>query len=37
MVALKGNDIVSFPLKDVVGKQKVVESQVYESGRTYFR
>jgi ATP-dependent phosphofructokinase / diphosphate-dependent phosphofructokinase len=36
MVALKGKDIVSVSLKDVIGKRKVVDPQIYESGSTCF-
>jgi len=36
MVALQGNEIVSVPLKDVVGKRKTVNSRLYEIARVFF-
>ena len=36
MVALKGKDIVSVPLKEVIGKRKMVDPQIYESSSTCF-
>jgi len=36
MVALKGNEIVSVPLKDVVGKRKTVDPKLYEMAKVFF-
>jgi len=36
MVALKGNEIVSVPLKDVVGKRKTVDLKLYEMATVFF-
>ena len=36
MVALQGNNIVSVPLKDVVGKRKTVDLKLYEIASTFF-
>jgi len=36
MVALKGNKIVSVPIKDVVGKRKTVDPKLYEMARIFF-
>ena len=36
MVALHGNEIVSVPLKDVVGKQKTVDLRLYETAKVFF-
>ncbi|MGD8506384.1 MAG: 6-phosphofructokinase [Candidatus Bathyarchaeota archaeon] len=36
MVALKGNKIVSVPLKDVVGKRKTVDPKLYEMATVFF-
>jgi phosphofructokinase-like protein len=36
MVALKGNKIVSVPLKDVVGKRKTVDLELYEIASVFF-
>ncbi len=36
MVALQGNNIVSVPLKDVVGKRKTVDLKLYEIAATFF-
>jgi phosphofructokinase-like protein len=36
MVAIQGNDIVSVPLKDVVGKRKTVDLKLYEIATTFF-
>jgi 6-phosphofructokinase 1 len=36
MVALKGNEIVSVPLKDVVGKRKTVDPKLYEMATVFF-
>ncbi len=36
MVALKGNDIVSVPLKDVAGKRKRVDRKLYEMATVFF-
>ena len=36
MVAIKGNDIISVPLKDVVGKRKTVDLKLYEIAATFF-
>jgi phosphofructokinase-like protein len=36
MVALKGNKIVSVPLKDVVGKRKTVDLKLYEIASVFF-
>ena len=36
MVALKGNEIVSAPLKDVTGKRKTVDLKLYEMATIFF-
>jgi 6-phosphofructokinase 1 len=36
MVAIKGNKIVSVPLKDVVGKRKNVDLRLYDIARVFF-
>ena len=36
MVALKGNEIVSVPLKDVAGKRKTVDLRLYEIASVFF-
>jgi len=36
MVALQGNNIVSVPLKDIVGKRKTVDLKLYEIAATFF-
>jgi len=36
MVALQGNKIVSVPLKDVVGKRKTVDLELYEISKVFF-
>ena len=36
MVALQGNDIVSIPLKKVVGKQKKLDLKLYEVAKVFF-
>ncbi len=36
MVALRGNDIVSVPLKDVAGKRKRVDRKLYEMATVFF-
>lgn len=36
MVALQGNEIVSVPLKDVVGKRKTVDLKLYEIAKVFF-
>jgi phosphofructokinase-like protein len=36
MVALKGNKIVSVPLKDVIGKRKTVDLELYEIASVFF-
>jgi phosphofructokinase-like protein len=36
MVALQGNKIVSVPLKDVVGKQKTVDLELYDIASVFF-
>ena len=36
MVAIQGNVMVSVPLKDVIGKLKTVNSELYEIGATFF-
>jgi 6-phosphofructokinase 1 len=36
MVALKGNEIVSVPLKDVAGKRKTVDPKLYEMATVFF-
>ncbi|MCW3977730.1 MAG: ATP-dependent 6-phosphofructokinase, partial [Candidatus Bathyarchaeota archaeon] len=36
MVALKGNEIVSVPLKDVIGKRKTVDPKLYEMASVFF-
>jgi 6-phosphofructokinase len=35
MVALKGNKIVSVPLKDVIGKLKTVDLELYEIAKIF--
>lgn len=36
MVALKGNKIVSVPLKDVIGKRKTVDLELYDIASVFF-
>ena len=36
MVALKGNEIVSVPLKDAIGKLKTVDLRLYETASIFF-
>lgn len=36
MVALRGNEIISIPLKDVVGKRKTVDLKLYEIAKVFF-
>ena len=36
MVAIKGNDIVSVPLKDVIGKRKTVDLELYKIAQVFF-
>ena len=36
MVALRGNQIVSIPLKDVVGKRKTVDLKLYDIAKIFF-
>jgi len=36
MVALKGNEIVPVPLKDVIGKRKTVDPKLYEMAKVFF-
>jgi 6-phosphofructokinase 1 len=36
MVALKGKDITSVPLKDVIGKRKTVDLQLYDLAQIFF-
>jgi len=36
MVALRGNDMVSVPLKDVIGKRKTVDPKLYDVAATFF-
>ncbi len=36
MVALRGNRIISVPLKDVVGKRKTVDLKLYEIAKVFF-
>jgi phosphofructokinase-like protein len=36
MVALKGNKIVSVPLKDVIGKRKTVDMELYKIANVFF-
>ncbi len=36
MVALQGNKIVSIPLKDIVGKRKTVDLELYEIASVFF-
>jgi 6-phosphofructokinase 1 len=36
MVALKGNNIVSVPLKDVIGKRKTVDMKLYNIASVFF-
>ncbi len=36
MVALRGNDFVSVPLKNVIGKRKTVDLKLYEVAKVFF-
>jgi 6-phosphofructokinase 1 len=36
MVAIQGNNIVSVPLKDVIGKRKTVDLELYDIARVFF-
>ncbi len=36
MVALQGNELVSVPMKDVIGKRKTVDLQLYEIAKVFF-
>jgi 6-phosphofructokinase 1 len=36
MVALKGNNIVSVPLKDIIGKRKTVSLELYDMASVFF-
>ena len=36
MVGLKGNEIASVPLLDVVGKRKTVDPKLYEVAKVFF-
>jgi 6-phosphofructokinase 1 len=36
MVAIKGNKIVSVPLKDVIGKRKTVDLELYDIASVFF-
>jgi len=36
MVALKGKDITSVPLKTVIGKRKTVDLQLYDLAKIFF-
>ena len=36
MVAIQGKAMVSVPLKDVIGKRKTVDSNLYEIAATFF-
>jgi 6-phosphofructokinase 1 len=36
MVAIKGNRIVSVPLKDVIGKRKTVDMELYNIASVFF-
>lgn len=36
MVAIQGNNIVSVPLKDVIGKRKIVDLELYDIARVFF-
>ncbi len=36
MAALRGNQIVSVPLKEVVGKRKTVDLELYEIAQVFF-
>jgi hypothetical protein len=36
MVALQGNKIVSVPLKDVIGKRKTVDLELYSIASVFF-
>lgn len=36
MVALRGNKIVSIPLKNVIGKRKTVDLELYEMAKVFF-
>ncbi|MCK5593526.1 6-phosphofructokinase, partial [Candidatus Bathyarchaeota archaeon] len=36
MVVIQGNEIVSVPLKDVVGKRKTVDLKLYEIATVFF-
>jgi ATP-dependent phosphofructokinase / diphosphate-dependent phosphofructokinase len=35
MVGIKGNAMVSVPLRDVIGKRKIVDSELYEIATTF--
>jgi hypothetical protein len=36
MAAIKGNKIVSVPLKDIVGKRKTVDLELYDIASVFF-
>jgi 6-phosphofructokinase len=36
MVAIQGNKIVSVPLKDVIGKRKTVDLELYDVAKVFF-
>jgi 6-phosphofructokinase 1 len=36
MIALKGNKLVSVPLKDVIGKRKKVDLELYNLASVFF-
>jgi ATP-dependent phosphofructokinase / diphosphate-dependent phosphofructokinase len=36
MVALKGKDVTSVPLKSIIGKRKIVDLQLYELAKIFF-
>jgi hypothetical protein len=36
MVALRGNKIITVPLKDVVGKKKTVDLKLYDIAKIFF-
>ena len=36
MVAIQGNKIVSVPLKEVVGKRKTVDLELYDIAKVFF-
>jgi len=36
MVALKGNEIVAVPLRDVIGKRKTIDPELYEMAKVFF-